>query len=563
MENMSNLTKKDIPQPEGVAPTMKVPEIIGPPLDPAAVAPEPGSEKPVIPENPEAHITTPPDVPAGYTVKVEPSPAPVLPPMGSGIMSMEDAAKLGINAGDATEINIGAEQLEAEQRRYQEGQAAKAKAMQDMLAGALQEEEARAQRFENTENADEDTKRELLGEADPTVRQSVTFEQRMEDSKNSTNPELDPYDLMPGYSDDDIPEEQVEAEEKKAPEPADEEYGEYIRDLPVVQGKQFENPAVKTIRDIKVEITPSGRVNKAPLGDQAFLNALNKFKRDNFGKVTVVLPNSGFFADVVGTGVVDLQNLYMNVDQGMSTYDYQLEQMRTVIRNIVGTYPHVSANNVQNMIHFQDFQMLAFAHICATLRTVETVTNCTDCGKPLRISCRPNDLIMNMDEFTDRKVQIESAPNIEAYSLMTHNREVTTQMGIVVSLGHPSYADMIRCIRGFQEYSKNMTDTDRRRFESMLRLLYMIRKMKLPTGAFSNNIYQNYQALLLLSDADLEIINREATAMRDEIMVPRFGIKEAKCPHCGKIIKDIAYESLLELVFYHTTISSYLNNPES
>ena len=91
----------------------------------------------------------------------------------------------------------------------------------------------------------------------------------------------------------------------------------------------------------------------------------------------------------------------------------------------------------------------------------------------------------------------------------------------------------------------------------------MIRKIKLPDGTYANNIYQMYQALLIMSDVDLDVINKEATAMRDEIMVPKFGIKEARCPHCGKIIKDIPYESLLEMLFYHTTISSYLNNPES
>lgn len=207
--------------------------------------------------------------------------------------------------------------------------------------------------------------------------------------------------------------------------------------------------------------------------------------------------------------------------------------------------------------------MLAFGHICATLRTVETVTNCTECGKAFRLTTRPNDLLINMNEFIDRWAQIENAPNIESCSLMMRNRSVTTEMGIEVTLGHPSYADMIRCIRGFQEYSKSMTPTDVRRFESMLRLLYMIRRIKLPNGTYANNIFQMYQCLLLMSDVDLEMINKEATILRDEIMVPKFGIKEARCPHCGKVIRDIAYESLLELVFYHTTISSYLNNPES
>ncbi len=574
MDSMSNLTRKNIPDDGGVIPTTEPGIVEGAPLvsaddtPPQAATVKPGLDLPEFAD--VAYRTDVPEVVAAPTPAPEPAVAntpPAAPiPIPGGIMSAEDAKNAGLNVDDAKAIDVSQEQLAAEQRRFAEGQALKMRETTDMLAGALAEEEARAQRFENTENADAETREQLLGE-DPKVVgvTPVSYEERMKDSQRSTNPEIDPYDLMPGYSDDDDPEEEVKDPDKTDPDPNDAEYGQFIRDLPVAEYMHFEKPAVQVIREPETKIVPSERAgrNHAPLGDQAFMNAINKFKKDNFGKVTVVMPNSGFMCDVVGTGVVDLQNLYMNVDQNMSTYDYQLEQMRVVIRNVVGTYPKVSANNLQNMIHFQDFQMLAFGHICATLRSVETVTNCTECGKAFRLTTRPNDLIMNMSEFSERRAQIENAPNIESCSLMTHNREVVTAMGLTVTLGHPSYADMIRCIRGFLEYSANMTETEKKRFESMLRLLYMIRKIKLPDGTYANNIYQMYQALLIMSDVDLDVINKEATAMRDEIMVPKFGIKEARCPHCGKIIKDIPYESLLEMLFYHTTISSYLNNPES
>lgn len=552
MDSMSNLTKKNVP------------DIGVPAIEPTVEGTPPVVMTPTA--TPAPTVEPPAFVEPTYTTRAEPAPAPVV---SGGIMTVEDAEKIGIDAQSSSAIDLEQEQLAAEQRRFAAGQAMKARETADMLAAALADEEARAQRFENTEKADEETRDKLLGDdpkvSETVVSSTVSYDERMKDSKASTNPEIDPYELLPSYTDDEEPEEEIKDPEKTAPDPSDDEYGQYIRDLPAAEYVQFEKPAVRTIREVKVDIVPSGRTDKnhAPLGDQAFLNAISKFKKDNFGKVTVVMPNSGFMCDIVGTGVVDLQNLYMNVNQDMSTYDYQLEQMRTIIRNVVGTAPKVSATNLQNMIHFQDFQMLAFGHICATLRTVETVTNCTECGKAFRLTTRPNDLLINMNEFIDRWAQIENAPNIESCSLMMRNRSVTTEMGIEVTLGHPSYADMIRCIRGFQEYSKSMTPTDVRRFESMLRLLYMIRRIKLPNGTYANNIFQMYQCLLLMSDVDLEMINKEATILRDEIMVPKFGIKEARCPHCGKVIRDIAYESLLELVFYHTTISSYLNNPES
>ena len=206
--------------------------------------------------------------------------------------------------------------------------------------------------------------------------------------------------------------------------------------------------------------------------------------------------------------------------------------------------------------------MLAYAHICATLEKIETVTNCKECGKPFRITSDSTSLLMNQDELYERRMQIENAPNAEAYSLMTHNREVRTPSGILVVLGHPSYAEIIRCIRGFQQFSENMSNADRRRFEGMLTLLYMIRKIQLPNGVTSNNIYQTYMALMLLSQRDLDMVNKESESMRKEILVPKFGVKEVRCPHCGRIIKDVAYDNLLEMLFYHTTVASYLMENE-
>ena len=167
-------------------------------------------------------------------------------------------------------------------------------------------------------------------------------------------------------------------------------------------------------------------------------------------------------------------------------------------------------------------------------------------------------MLINNAELYERRCQIENAPNVEAYSLMTKNRIVTSENGLEITLGHPSYAEQVRNITAYQSYARQMSDADRRRFEGMLRLLYMIRSIKLPNGVVTNNIYQNYHALMLLNQLDLDLVNTEVDAMRKKILSPRFGVKEAKCPHCGHVNKDVAYRNLLDLVFYHTTVSSLL-----
>ena len=268
MDSMSNLTRKNIPDDGGVTPTTEPGIVEGAPLvstndtPPQTATVKPGLDLPEFAD--VAYRTDVPEVVAAPTPAPEPAAIntpPAAPiPIPGGIMSAEDAKNAGLNVDDAKAIDVSQEQLAAEQRRFAEGQALKMRETTDMLAGALAEEEARAQRFENTENADAETREQLLGE-DPKVVgvTPVSYEERMKDSQRSTNPEIDPYDLMPGYSDDDDPEEEVKDPDKTDPDPNDAEYGQFIRDLPVAEYMHFEKPAVQVIREPETKIVPSDR----------------------------------------------------------------------------------------------------------------------------------------------------------------------------------------------------------------------------------------------------------------------------------------------------------------
>ena len=487
-----------------------------------------------------------------------------------GILSAEEARKMGI-AKSGKVADVSEMRLAEEKKKYAESQRQIMSDLADMFTEAEQGEKDRLQRMENTMHADEATKERLLGD---TVGGTVHYDGSAPADNapvaptvpETEKPAVELYDMTPAYTDDDTNTDNGPSVDDTIPEPDDEHYGEYIRSLATVESTPDKEPAVRKIRDITIQDTPTDKPYKArsqTLGDQAFTNAITKFKKDHFGKVTVLLPNSGFFVDMVGTGVSDLTNLYLNVDRDMTMYDYQLEQMRTVIRNVVGTTPKVSATSLTQMIHYKDFNMMAYGFICATLDKVETVTNCSECGKPFHIVSRPNDLILNQADFSERWKQVESANNVEQFSLMTHDRTVHTTNGIDVILGHPSYAEVVNDIRNFQEYSKKMTDANRRRFETMLDDLYMVRRVRLPNGVQSNNIYQSYQALMLLTQEDLTAVTNEIHKMNEDVMEPRFGIKNIKCPHCHQLIPEIPYTNLFELVFYHTTVSGFRNNPES
>ena len=475
-------------------------------------------------------------------------------------LSPKQLEKEGIDLEHGEVIDINQEAARRREEEMNAIQQANDNELSSILQASLNEEAERNQRLDNTLNADPETREQLLGDT-PIARATqseATEEERQRTDRQSTNPGIDPYELMPSYTED---EPKTPEAEDVEPDPGTDEYAMFIKNLPVVtDAEPAKGYAITRIREAAVNVIkarPDRTVSN--LGNQAFVNAVTSFKRDNFSKVTVPLVNSGFMADMVGTGVVDLQNLYSTADENTTEYDYRIERMTTVIRNVVGTTPKINPMQLSNNIHYRDYDMLAFAHLCATLKTVETVANCTECGKPFHITSKPANLLLNMDELYDRRVAIENAPNIEANSLMTSKRVVETSSGIEVTLSHPSYAEYVRCIRGFQDFSQDMTSADRARFQNMLDMLIMIRTIRLPSGVQSNNLLQTYNALMLLNQHDLNLVQREIADMRRDILVPRFGVREVVCPHCHQVIKNIAYTDLDELLFFHLSIEAFIN----
>lgn len=428
--------------------------------------------------------------------------------------------------------------------------------------------EARKEVFQGHGPSDEDMAPKVKYEGnvstEKTVRPSTRpFNPVAEDS----NADVDVDDLLPSYYTSEE-EEEMEAEketpkadENEAPDVNDEAaYSEYIRNLEVAKVDPIDS-VVRVVKNRQVDVVPAKDKSGKFLGDQSFLNAINRFKRDNFTVISVPLVNSGFIADVVGTGEVDLTQLYTRVSEQTSRMDYDIEKMRTIIKNVVGTHPRIDAMQLRNKIHYRDFDMLAWGHICATLDTVEIVTNCDDCGKPFRITSSPRALLMNMDEMLKRQKEIEEADDINRYSLLVSNRKITTSNLFEITIGHPTYAEIIQQMGQLRKYATDgsFTQIETNRFINMADVLYQVRLIKLPNGVVTSNIYQVYHALNLLSEDDFKLVEDEIVDMRKEILEPKFGIAAVTCPHCGHAMHDIPYDGLDDLVFFHTMVSRMMN----
>ena len=295
------------------------------------------------------------------------------------VLTPEEAAQLGIVKGEKFDVDrdIARERNAKIDRQLQQ----KNNDMVDLLKGVAQDETKRTDRLTGALHNDEERKKIFNGEDPAENNGKVTYRAPIGDATDNADvdatvrttrrteideggfasyatPRVDPDDLVPSY---DYEEEENEPsadgtesneEERPTAEQSDSDYAKYIKNLEVSTVEEAEDPILITVKKkAKVEPVSSGRMSKSKIvQDQAFLNAVNKFKRDNFRVVNVPLVNSGFSVDVVGTGPVDLTLLYRNIGQNTNDMEYELERMRTVLRNVVASHPQVDKNDLRNLL---------------------------------------------------------------------------------------------------------------------------------------------------------------------------------------------------------------------
>ena len=510
------------------------------------------------------------------------------------VLTPEEAAQLGIVKGEKFDVDrdIARERNAKIDRQLQQ----KNNDMVDLLKGVAQDESKRTDRLTGALHNDEERKKIFNGEdpaenngkvtyrapigdatdnadVDATVR--TTRRTEIDEGGSYATPRVDPDDLVPSY---DYEEEENEPsadgtesneEERPTAEQSDSEYAKYIKNLEVSTVEEAEDPILVTVKKkAKVEPVSSGRMSKSKIvQDQAFLNAVNKFKRDNFRVVNVPLVNSGFSVDVVGTGPVDLTLLYRNIGQNTNDMEYELERMRTVLRNVVASHPQVDKNDLRNLIHFSDYNMLVYGHIAATLKDVEHIHTCVDCGKDFHIVANSADLILNRDKLQERIAQLRNCQNvndIKNNSLMITNQQVITSDGFIVNLGHPSYYEYIQYMTEMRDLANNsdLSDTQKRRLGTMAGVISYVRSVIMPNGIHTNSLFQRFIAMTMLDEDDFSTVLAEIKKLADQIVVPRFGIKSVKCPYCGKENTDITYDNLSDLLFFHTTVTRLMNETD-
>ena len=513
------------------------------------------------------------------------------PSDGMRVLTPEEIAQF-----NGPEVKID-EAEEADRQRNEHADAivrTKKDELADLIAEATKEEEARYDR--HTEALEDEDTRKKLTETAVDKNAPVRYQAPIGDAPEMNNDDSakDPLDsdpmydvettsrveqksaadeeddLTPSYTDDEEEETTPDATPTNPNQRPDgdinsPEYSEYLKNLEIAKTSIDEKDAiihvVREKSDISIISSNRNSGNKV-LGDQAFMNAVTKYKKDNFRTVSVPLVNSGFFVDVVGTGAVDLSLLYGRVDDNMDKLAYEMEKMRTVFKNITGTTPKINTMNLKNMVHFTDYQMILYAHIAATLKDVESVHTCDECGRDFHIVCDSKDLLINMDKLKEKAQQIEGAAHPEDVSLMAKNKLMTTPSGFKINLGHPSYTEYLRYMTELNTINSQLSEIQMDRIRNMTPMLPFIRAVELPNKVKTNSLYQRFIALTLLSDDEFTEVTKLCTKMAEEILLPEFGIRKVECPHCHKMNTNIRYNDLSDLVFFHSTVTRVMKLTE-
>ena len=108
----------------------------------------------------------------------------------------------------------------------------------------------------------------------------------------------------------------------------------------------------------------------------------------------------------------------------------------------------------------------------------------------------------------------------------------------------------------------NAAKSDAVRISRLAEILPFIRSIILPNNVHTSSVYQKYLAIGLLSEDEYSEMLNEIKKMSSKIIIPKFGIRTVVCPHCGKENVNITYKDLDELLFFHFTVTRWMNNIE-
>lgn len=447
--------------------------------------------------------------------------------------------------------------------------------MMSEMDQAIASEEARVAALDNDEEYREAMTEAVASSAesdiDITELPRFVYDPKSPKDDNSSFSDIDD-DFTPTFesfdvdeadsSEDDSTNDETSLVPVKTAESGEENFMKTLAELPVFEDAEDYEPKVitKLIRGKNTRVTNVNRIKDG--GDASFVNAINELRKKNYPVVQVPLVNSGFFVDMVGTGAQDMIMLYSMNDRDSTAIKYEIDRMKAVMNGVVGTEPNVRPENLKNMIHYADYQMMVFGRLCATFNTLNSVGTCQHCGKDFRFVRKPETLLLNYDELAGRIAEMRNNPDITKNSLLSSDKSFEFgDSGIKVVLGHPDYISTVNMYNSTMKYlypdSRGkylLSEIERSQFGMSISIISIIRSLTLPNGVKAMNEYQKFLGLKMLTAEEFNVIKKTALEYTEQIITPKFGAEGLVCKNCGKPI-TVNFSNLEDMIFFHITVS--------
>lgn len=405
---------------------------------------------------------------------------------------------------------------------------------------------------------------EAVGLDSSKVTKKTRAEADEEDSENVIVDDIDDdidhraglvlSDFVPDYDtdDEDAEDDVVDAEEKEEPQ-------KRFADSPRISADKTDDSRNFMVKHEghRAEIVKRGK-NEA-LGDKAFINALNKVKKQVYSTVTIPLVNSGFFAEVQGAGIIDILQLYRDKVSNTESLEYDIERMRAMIKGIKSTIPaNVDPLQITASIHQSDYQMLALAYAHATMKHFTIPQTCTnkDCREIFNIEARPIDAILNIDEINEKVATMRDATDYREISLLNDIITIEMENGCVVEIGHPTFLDYLILINSIKSVAE-ADEAEGLKYATHLKTISMIRKISIPGGLKTSNPYQVFKALSLITEEDFPLVDKAVIELQESVIVPKFGIEAVRCPVCQHVNTNIHIDNIDDMVFFNIMATQF------
>lgn len=355
-------------------------------------------------------------------------------------------------------------------------------------------------------------------------------------------------------------------EEKQRPEPLVSPVGDSVHSS-VSHDLQYpssdEESKDETVAEVQSDIKPTRQQRKTvdlasitvkvPKDKKDYL-MLRKKRLEAQATYQVVLPKSGYYAEMLKLSSIEIQNLAL-ASQTNSRYNYRQKLLRLVYDKIKNTsLGKVSFIDFLHITAESELNILLYGIYCMTYKNInEYDITCENCEKKYNLSINNKDLLIlevNQDADTIANIrniitEAKTPKELTSQSFVSNISRLPMNNGCIYEIKEPSLYDSL------DRLYKNI-DEEKFKDDIGLGFVRFIDSVLIPDddGEFIrvNDFDTVYVEFNALGDEDYYTLSECVKEISENNRV-RFGLKNIVCPHCHHKTEDQIIDDMEYLVF--------------